>query len=473
MRISADPVAVARWALYKADPVQFIRDFMRVEPLPWQARVLADLAKPGAHVAVRSGHGVGKSTLAAWAVIWFLLTHYPCKIPCTAPSAHQLSDVLWAEIALWMRRLPPYLRSMLAWTSEQVQLSAAPSESFAVARTARPEKPESLQGFHSENLLFVLDEASGIEDVIFEVAQGALSTEGSRVIMLSNPTRTSGYFFNAFNRMRDRWICHHVPCSESSFVSPSYALDVAAQFGRESNAYRIRVDGDFPISDDDALIPLHLLEAAVVRDVAPVDTMMPVWGIDVARFGDDYSAMAIRVGNTMPVPTRKWHGLDTMALTGTIAALYRKTIKNEDRPSEILVDVIGIGAGVVDRLRELGLPARGINVGESATDGQFMRLRDQLWWKAREWFDERDCKIVSDDGLIADLVGVKYRTESSGKIKVEAKDETKKRIGRSPDVADAFVLTFAGGMDRKIDDRAYKNKRYGARGGTERNWRTT
>lgn len=146
-------------------------------------------------VSIRSGHGTGKSTFEAWCVLWFLSCYFPCKVPATAPTSHQLEDVLWAEIAKWHRRMAekaPALAAQFEWSSGAYRMKAAPNESFAVARTSRPERPEALQGFHSENILFLIDEASGVADNVFEVAEGALSTEGAFVVMCANPTRQSG-----------------------------------------------------------------------------------------------------------------------------------------------------------------------------------------------------------------------------------------------------------------------------------------
>lgn len=396
--------------------------------------------------SVRAGHGVGKTTTEAWIIIWSLLFLRPCKIPITANSQDQLRDVVWAEVALWHRELPQFLKDMIDVQAEKISIKADPEGAFAVARTARPEKPEALQGFHSDNLVFVIEEASGIEEVIFQVASGALSSEDSWVFMFANPTRTSGYFYNSHKGpSRHTWRRFHVPCSHSSRVKPSYAEEIARDYGENSNVYKVRVLGDFPISEDNAVIALGLVEQAIDRDVSPADVGV-VWGLDVARFGDDTTCLAKRRGNILLEPTKEWMKTDLMQTVGRIVREYHET-PLEKRPGAINVDVIGLGAGVVDRLKELGLPVRGINVGESPAteDGRFMRLRDELWWRAREWFHSLDCCIPNDEGLIDELVAPTYKYESTGKIKVESKDDMKKRGVKSPNRADAFCLTLAGG----------------------------
>jgi transcriptional regulator with XRE-family HTH domain len=305
---------------------------------------------------------------------------------------------------------------------------------------------------NSANISFMIEEASGIEDVIFQVARGALSSRKAWQFMFGNPTRTSGYFFESHHSNRERWRTYHVPCHHSSRVSPDYARDMARDYGEDSNVYRVRVLGDFPTSEDDAVIPLGLIEAAIGRDVSPAESAV-VWGLDVARFGDDSTALAKRRGNVLLEPVREWRKMDLMQTVGAIAKEYRET-PIEHRPGAINVDVIGMGGGVVDRLRELGLPVRGINVAERpALDRErYMRLRDELWFEGRDWFDSRSVLIPDDPKLVSELVSPKYKLESSGKLKVESKDEMRKRGVKSPNKADAFLLTMAGG-DEAVNRR--------------------
>lgn len=435
----------------------------RPEQLPrgpelWQGNFLKDVGRAitegKRRFSVRAGHGVGKSSLEAWLILWFVLFHRNLKCPVTANSQDQLRDVVWAEIARWHRELPDFLKGMIEITGERVVVKADPEGSFAVARTARPERPEALQGFHSEILSFFIEEASGIEDIIFETAGGALSSDHCWVFMFANPTRTSGYFFRSHHENAGSWRTYHIPCWMSSRVSPAYAEEIEREYGRDSNVYRVRVAGEFPLTEDDSVIPLGLIEAAVDRDVAPSDAGI-VWGLDVARYGDDTTALAKRRGNMLLEPIREWRKFDLMQTCGVIAKEYSETPIGQ-QPSAINVDVIGIGAGVVDRLRELGLPVRGVNVGESPSSApeRFMRLRDELWWKVREWFESRAVTMPPDNALKAELVAPKYKLESSGKIKIESKDDMKKRGLKSPNKADALGLTFAGG-DLRVELRRH------------------
>jgi hypothetical protein len=450
-------------ASWMASPALFVSEALGAHPEPWQQQALDAIARHD-RIAIRSGHGIGKSALLAWLVLWFGFTRSAGKIPSTAPTSHQLEDVLLAEVRKWLDKMRArgwgYLARQVTITQEAIRF---PSGTFAALRTGSKDRPEALQGFHAADLLFLLDEASGIEDVVFEVAGGALSTPGAKVVMTGNPTRTSGYFYNAFHGMREHWHCMHVPCSASSQVSADYIEQARQQYGEHSNRYRVRVLGEFPLEEDDVLVPLHLCESAIDRDVA-MQRFAPVWGLDVARFGDDSSALAKRRGNKLLERVKELKKRDLMEVTGWLKREY-ESADEEDRPSEILIDSIGLGAGVLDRALELNLPVRGVNVGEapSSDSGHYLRLRDELWWKMRQWFEGRDVCIPEDPRLIGELTSVRYKLESTGKLRVEPKDDMKKRGMRSPDFAEALMLTFAGGLDRPMVEKRYE--RYSKRSG--------
>jgi len=421
------------------DPVLFVKSVLGAEPQAWQKEAL-EAVRDGPRVACKSGHGVGKSALLSWVILWYLITR-PCRIVCTANSANQLSQVLWAEIQKWARKMPKGLQSQLEITSEKIVVKGV--DSSAHARVSSRDRPESLQGFHHERLLFVIDECSGVDDIVFEVAQGALSTAGSKILMVGNPTRSNGYFYEAFHKNAHRWHKMTVSCKDADYVSEDFIEDMKHQYGEDSSIFGVRVLGEFAKQNDDSLISKHLVDAAVGRDVDPM-TIAPIWGLDLARFGSDRTALAKRQGNVLLEPIKSWQGKDLMETVGLILAEYEAT-PFMDRPSEICCDSIGVGAGAVDRLLELGLPARGVNVAESPALGtRYQRLRDELWFKCREWFEARDCQMPDQDELLHELTSLRFKILSSGKFKAEGKDEMKKRGLRSPDLADAFVLTFAG-----------------------------
>lgn len=446
MALSPTQQAVLRWR--EGGPALFAQEVLGADPTDQQWDASRNLVKRR-RVSIRSGHGTGKSTFMAWCVLWFLACYFPAKVPATAPTAHQLEDVLWSEIAKWHRTMKekfPALGGQFTWSAGAFRMSSAPNESFSVARTSRPERPEALQGFHSENILFLIDEASGVSDNVFEVAEGALSTDGAFVVMAANPTRQSGYFFDSHHKMRGAWAALHWDGEASPMVSRAYIENMAKKYGRQSSVFKVRVKGEF-VGAPDGVISLELCEAAKIREVAVIASAPVIWGVDVARFGDDSSALAKRKGNHQLAPVEEWWGKDTMQTAGLIKAEWDKTPESE-RPISINVDVIGIGAGVVDRLKELGLPVNGVNVAEAEAvnakaDRQFNRLRDELWWKGREWLEAKDCHLADDEETIAELTVPTYSVLSNGLIKVEGKPELKARGVKSPNRADAWLLTFA------------------------------
>lgn len=427
---------------YRTDPVAFVNEVLGVQPDEWQSDFLNAVASGKRRISVRSGHGTGKSTAGSWAMLWFLLTRYPVKVVVTAPTSAQLYDALFAELKRWVKELPDSVQQLLEVKQERIELKSSATEAFISARTSRAEQPEALQGVHSDHVMLVADEASGVPEQVFEAAAGSMSGHSAVTILFGNPVRSSGFFFDTHNRLKDDWWTKRVSCVDSPRVSQEYINEMKSRYGEDSNAFRIRVLGEFPRSDDDTIIPMELLEAAKNRDVVAYEDAPIIWGLDVARFGSDSSVLCKRQSNVM-IALQRWRNLDLMQLTGAIVAQY-EACEFKEKPFEILVDSIGLGAGVVDRLRELKLPARGINVSESPAMGQtYINLRAELWYKAKAWLEKRDCKIPHDEDLIAELATVRYTFNSSGRIKVESKDEIRKRGLKSPDKADAFCLTFA------------------------------
>jgi phage terminase large subunit len=392
-------------------------------------------------ISIRSGHGVGKTTVLAWIIIHHILTKFPQKTVCTAATGDQLFDALAAEVKAWIQKLLPELQNLLEIKSESVELKASPNESFVSFRVSRADKPEALAGVHSDHVLLVGDEASGIPDPIFEAAAGSMSGHSATTILAGNPVRSSGLFYDTHHILSDLWRTFLVSCLDCVRVSADFVEDMRRRYGERSNAFRVRVLGEFPLADDDTVIPAELAEAAMQRDVAPT-IVKSIWGLDVGRFGDDPSALYKRKGNVR-MDGRIWHGLDTMQTVAVLKGEWDATAPHE-RPEEILVDSIGLGAGVVDRARELGLPVRGINVSESpALRDRYLNLRAELWFKGREWLARRDCSITGDAKLKEELVTPRYKILPNGKIQVESKADMKKRGKASPNRADAFLLTFA------------------------------
>jgi len=427
---------------YRADPVLFVREVLGVDPLPYQAELLTAVASNTRKVSIKSGHGTGKSTSASWLMLWYLLMKFPNKIVVTAPTSSQLFDALFAEVKRWVGELPQQLQQLLNVKSDRIELAAAPSEAFISCRVSRAESPEAMAGVHSENVLLVVDEASGVPEKVFEAAAGSMSGHSATTLLLSNPTRSSGTFYETHNRMKDSWWTRTWSCIDSPLVSDEFVQEMLERYGEHSNPARVRIYGEFPLADDDTIIPYHLAESAMHRDVVLDPDARAVWALDPARFGEDRTALVKRVGNVV-TEVKTWRGLDLMQTVGRVMAEF-EALAPSQQPIEILVDSIGLGAGIVDRMRELNAPVRGVNVAEAPSAKEtYNNLRTELWFKAKAWLEDRSCKLPKNDDLLSDLTGIRYTFTSTGKMQAESKDSMRKRGLRSPDLADALCLSMA------------------------------
>ena len=429
---------------YQNDPVRFVQEMLGAEPFDYQKEFLREVASPTRRLSVKSGHGTGKSTTASWAMLWFLLLKYPCKVVVTAPTSSQLFDAMFAELKRWIKELPREIQGLLNVKSDRVELVAAPAEAFISCRTARAENAgEALAGVHSDNVLLVIDEASGVPEVVFEASAGSMSSVNATTVMLSNPTRSSGTFFESHNRMRHSWWTRTWSCEDSPLVADEFIDEMRDRYGETSSAFLVRVMGEFPLADDDTIIPFHLVESAQHRDIEESPETNQIWALDVARMGSDKTALCKRQGSVV-TDIKSWGGLDLMQTVGRVKAEFDALEVWEQDQLELMVDSVGMGAGVSDRLQELGLPVRAVNVSESPSMKEtYLNLRAELWFRMKAWLENRTCKIPQNDKLLSELTSLKYTFTSSGKIKAESKQELKKRGFNSPDLADSLALTFA------------------------------
>ncbi|HSW00013.1 MAG TPA: DEAD/DEAH box helicase family protein [Sedimentisphaerales bacterium] len=426
-------------------PVRFCREVLDFEPTPQQVQIMDAIREPGSRVSASSGHGIGKSTALAASVLWFVTTHYPSKCGCTAPTAHQLKDVLWAEVGRLRQRMPEWFRDQVTIVSDRMFVVGHEDTQFAVARTARPENPEALQGLHSENMLFVIDEASGVADAVFQPVEGALSTRGSRVIMASNPTQTAGFFFLSHHRNKHLWKTFSLSCVDSPLVSPEYVESMRDQYGEDSDIYKVRVLGKFPSASINQLIPYGLATKAAKRKLALHQYQFApvVLGVDPAWEGDDRSVIYMRQGLASTCLFSRV-GVDNMTLAALTGQYW-----DEYRADGVFIDV-GWGAGVIDRLRQLGRFPVPVNFGGKSSEERYSNKRSQMWNNLKKWLDEGGV-IEDTNDLIEDLCGPQFGFCSNGKIMLEAKKDMKKRGLRSPDLGDALALTFAESV-QKLDE---------------------
>ena len=319
MALRQREVFAKRLPLYRKDPCLFFKEVTRFKPDKWQKEAATAIAQHR-KVSIRSGQGVGKTAFEANLVLWFLACFPYPRVVCTAPTRQQLNDVLWAEIAKWQER-SPVLQAMLVWTKTRVYMRGHEKRWFAVARTAT--KPENMQGFHEDNMLFVVDEASGVADPIMEAIQGTLSGDNNRLLMCGNPTQNTGTFHDSHTVDAQSYYCMKVSSRDSPRTNKQNIADLERKFGKNSNVVRVRVDGEFPENEDDVFIPMALATKAV--NTEPLEHCTPVRiaiGCDVARFGNDDTAIAQNIdGDIQKLVTR--HGQDLYATADDIIAIYK------------------------------------------------------------------------------------------------------------------------------------------------------
>lgn len=443
--------------LYWDDPVAFAQDMLGFDPDEWQRVVMMDVAQYRL-TSVRSGQGVGKTGVEAALVIWFLCCRPNPKVVCTAPTKQQLHDVLWAEVAKWLET--SMVKNLLKWTKTKVYMIGHEERWFATARTAN--KPENMQGFHEDHMLFLVDEASGVADPILEAILGTLTGEDNKLAMFGNPTRTAGVFYDSHNRDRARFRTHKVDSRDSKRTSRENIQMLIDKYGAESDVVRVRVYGEFPKAEADAFIALELAELAANASVLPVGDTLHL-GVDVARFGDDETVIAPRIGMKV-FDLRGYHKQDTMVTAGWVINTGKEMLRRfpQLQRVEIKVDDSGVGGGVTDRLneviREQGLknwvviPVNNGAKPSSNEEEHYENRGTETWANLRDLLQESFSKHIqgqpaaielpNDDRLVTQLSQRKFRMTSKGKIALERKDDMKKRGLDSPDRADAVVLSF-------------------------------
>ncbi|MDO4614618.1 MAG: AAA family ATPase [Lachnospiraceae bacterium] len=444
-------------AFYSSHPAEFMEDILHMDPDDWQKEVALDVHKH-LRVAVKSGQGVGKTCLEAGVIIWFLATRPYSRVVCTAPTMQQLYDVLWAELAKW--RAGTIAEDLFVWTKTKLYLAEDPEQWFATAKTAT--KPENMQGYHAEHMLFVIDEASGVAEPIMEAILGTLTGEDNHLLLMGNPNYTTGTFFDAFNANRSQYVTHTVSSRDSKRTSKEAIRMLEDKYGKDSDVVRVRVDGLFPKGGINTFIPLELVDLAtekLKKDEAESKTARILHlGVDVARFGDDKTIIAPRDGNRV-LPLRKYTKQDTMETAGNVLRFCYDWLKRAPEGSsvKVKVDDSGVGGGVTDRLKEATHGDRrfkiyGVNNGGSAKDEHYSNLGTELWGNIREALEENmsqkmqgnegTFELPDDKELLGQLTSRKYHVTSRGRLELERKDDMKKRGLTSPDCADAVALSL-------------------------------
>lgn len=446
-----------RIPLYQKDPVFFAQEVLLFDPDDWQKEALMDLVQHP-KVAVKSGQGVGKTGMEAVALLWFLSCFSYPRVVATAPTKQQLHDVLWSEVAKWQER-SPLLKAILKWTKTYIYMKKHEKRWFATARTAT--KPENMQGFHEDNMLFIVDEASGVADPIMEAILGTLSGGNNKLLLCGNPTKTSGTFYDAFHDSGWMYKCHTVSSEDSKRTNKDNIESLKRKYGKESNVVRVRVYGEFPLQEDDVFIPYDAIAQSSMTEFLNTEKILSLRiGCDVARFGDDKTIIGYKINEKVEFYCKR-QGQDTMATADEIITCGEILIKKHkyEFPITVTIDDGGVGGGVVDRLRQIkrNNPSRfawleviPVKFGQRIkhkyyhdTTTYMMAIIKKLLLPYDEESGERkavELILPNDAELTAQLSCRKYQITENSKIKVESKDEMKKRNLPSPDEADCVLL---------------------------------
>nr|DAM32589.1 MAG TPA: large terminase [Caudoviricetes sp.] len=462
--------------LWKADPVLFMKEVLLFEPDEWQIKVAHDL-RDWPRVSVKSGQGVGKTGLEAALLLWFLVCYPYPRIVATAPTKQQLHDVLWSEVDKWMNN-SPLLPMLLKWTKTYVYMIGYEKRWFAVARTAT--KPENMQGFHEDNMLFIVDEASGVADPIMEAITGTLAGENNKLLLMGNPTKTSGTFYDSHTVDRALYKCHTVNSEDSKRTNKENIEAMKRKYGADSNVVRVRVYGEFPQQEDDVFIPISWLEASCKTELTEETAKalgvyrnskgkkMPIdvsgvnkieIGVDVARFGDDKTCIGYRVNEAVFI-YKKYNGQDTTWTASNVAQLYKGLQKrfNFQEPIGVKIDDGGVGGGVVDQLKSYqrsdpkayeNMVIFPVNFGQPIKHKYYVDSTTYMMGVVKDLiapFDDMgnehkpEIVLPDDNDLIGQLSCRKYGFASNGKTKVESKKDMKDRGLSSPDEGDCILL---------------------------------
>ena len=453
-----------KWRGYRDDPVGFQEDILGIQLYEAQKQIARSVAAND-ETAVQACHSSGKSFEAAALALWWLYTRCPSTVITTATTWEHVENVLWREINRMYNGIPPNLQLGKCLS---VELDIAP-DWYAIGLNAR--KPESFQGHHNLSMLGIIDEASGVEEMIFRGMESMLSGGETRLLLISNPLRAVGTFYDACNRPElgfhpikigykdtPNWTGEE---SNAPLISKKYVERRAIQFGKDSYEYVTRCLGQFYAERETVvLVPMGWVEAAKERVPGEDHLLKDSFGqelqigLDVGRdLGGDRSIMAWRSGLV-------FLGIEDVSQkdSGQLRLYVQQRsaeLANEYRmPTVIAVDEIGVGAGVVDNWDEKTVPCVGIAVSKASEEERFMLLRDEHYWRLREMLrpgadrEHMVWAVTAEHGIAANrcanqLAAIQHERDTRGRPKIESKDKMRERNMPSPDEAEALMLAFA------------------------------
>lgn len=424
------------------EPEFFHREVLGYEPWERQLEISRSI-RDHRNTAIRSCNGAGKTFHIAHEALRFLFAYYPAVVLNTAPTWTQVENQYWRYFRDAYNKSSYPLGGKLLKTQLNID-----EKWFAMGLANDENRMEAFQGWHAENMLVIFDEASGISPKIYQAALGAMAGgKIVRFVLIGNPTQNSGPFFDAFkdptfNKIRIS--AYDVPnVIERRQVIPGlvtheWVEELALKYGVESDIFKVRALGEFPMHASDTLISIDMVERAFGADRELINQADDIIGLDPARFGDDDSAFVHRIGNWAKV-LEVVHGFNTMELAGKCVQYLR-----QHKSTRLFIDVIGLGAGIYDRLKEqpeIAGRVYGVNsAGKPRDEAEFINIRVESWSNVRDFL--RDAVLEKHEGFY-ELANPKYKITSLGKMQLESKDDMKKRGVKSPNVGDALALTLS------------------------------
>ena len=442
---------------FKTNPVLFIERVFG-DKLWDKQKEIVESVRDNQYTLVQSCYGSGKSYSAARIALWYLYTHTPSKVICTSSSWDQVEKILFSEIATAYNKSKLPMGGTLLATNLKLE-----KDWFITGVSPKinvDQEATRFEGYHSPNVLVILDQAQGLNPKLWDVATALVSNERSRILVLGNPTSPSGKFYNActnsglWNKIKisafdtpnikqDKEI---VP----GLITQSWIDARIEEWGKLSSLYVTKVLANFPEESNDILIPLTWVESAKVAQIKAEGAIG--LGVDVARFGNSDTVFIVLKGNKV-IEIYSYHGRDTMETAGNVKRFMRK-YNIPDKA--VCIDDTGVGGGVTDRLHDDGWEVVPINNQNKAEDpDHFYNISAEMHWAMRRLFETNNIDIPNHPKLTAQLSGRKYLVKAKGKgvIQIESKQDMKARGLLSPDCADGLALAIkAQSLSDSIDD---------------------
>ena len=470
---------------FRYDPLGYIRYAFpwgngelasAVGPRDWQAdtadqigQALRDPARRHhpIRLATASGHGPGKSSFVGMILSWAMSTCDDCRVLVTANTDTQLRTKTWPEVEKWQRMainshwFKTTATSVASLDSEHTMTWRADAVPWSESNT------EAFAGLHNKGkrVVVIFDEASNIADKVWEVAEGAMTDEDTEIIWLAfgNPTRNTGRFRQCFTKFKHRWITRQIDSRTVEGTNKVQFAQWAADYGEDSDFFRVRVRGVFPRASSLQLIPGDIVTAARKREPKSFVNDPLIMGIDIARGGEDNNVFAFRRGmDARTVPWRTLPGSESRDSNKTISLAL--PLMDEFQPDAVFVDSTGVGGPVADQLRRLRpeIMIVDVNFASQAPDPKCANMRSYMWREMRDGL-KNGLAIPDDEGLDQELTAVEYGHNQVDKLLLEKKDAIKKRLGISPDMADALALTYSmpvTRLDMELSARGAAAKEY-------------